>query len=423
MNLPTYRLSAHAFAALASGGGGQEAVAVLAAAEYCKHVILVNGVLSAAEGSPHYADALEGYDLLAAAWRASPAAVEPVIAYPAVGAWALRTILAMRTGGAAEAAGPGDLRAVAAAAAIRAGLDVEIEVPVRDGHVALPSLGTAILSGDPRRAVAVRTGPDRAMVGSISVRDGEPGWRALPRVGTGPLNVVIDDLHPFRMPGATDLSPPIADPAVWERVLRDAWRILEIDHPDTAAEVAAAVSVIVPRSPTSHLAVSSSSPEVFGTIAMSLPPDPVSGAEFLVHEVQHLKLGALLDVVRLTLPDDGRRYYAPWRDDPRPLNGLLQGTYAFLGVTGFWRQRRLMGRADATDLVFAHRLYTVTMAVDTLGSSGRLSHAGLEFVGHMERTLATWRGDRVPAAERARARQLAQEHQARWESAHGTLPR
>jgi len=31
----------------------------------------------------------------------------------------------------------------------------------------------------------------------------------------------------------------------------------------------------------------------------------------LTHEVQHVKLCAVLDIVRLTLPDDGRRYYAP----------------------------------------------------------------------------------------------------------------
>jgi hypothetical protein len=40
------------------------------------------------------------------------------------------------------------------------------------------------------------------------------------------------------------------------------------------------------------------------------------------------------------MPDDGHRYYVPWRDDPRPISGLLQGAYAYLGVTGFWRTRR-----------------------------------------------------------------------------------
>lgn len=35
-----------------------------------------------------------------------------------------------------------------------------------------------------------------------------------------------------------------------------------------------------------------------------------------------------------------RRYYAPWRDHPRPAVGLLQGAYAHVGVTEFWWRRR-----------------------------------------------------------------------------------
>lgn len=59
----------------------------------------------------------------------------------------------------------------------------------------------------------------------------------------------------------------------------------------------------------------------------------------MAHELQQLKRSALLDVAALTEPDD-RRCYAPWRDDPRPVSGLLQGAYAFLGVSSFRRTRR-----------------------------------------------------------------------------------
>ena len=49
-------------------------------------------------------------------------------------------------------------------------------------------------------------------------------------------------------------------------------------------------------------------------------------AAALVHEVQHSKLNAVIDIVPLVRPGVGhRRYYAPWRDDPRPPAGLLQG--------------------------------------------------------------------------------------------------
>jgi HEXXH motif-containing protein len=146
---------------------------------------------------------------------------------------------------------------------------------------------------------------------------------------------------------------------------------------------------------------------------MSLPPDPVICAVTLVHEVQHVKLGALLDFVTLTRPDDGRRYYAPWRDDPRPLHGLLQGTYAHLGVSGFWRrQREVSGGSKLADVEFARWRAATALAVQTLRSSGQLTSRGLEFVSGIGGTLDPWLEEPVPDEAMTLARQAAESHRA-----------
>src|SRR5581483_10387130 len=135
--------------------------------------------------------------------------------------------------------------------------------------------------------------------------------------------------------------------------------------------------------------VSSSSPETFGTVAMSRQPDRYTCAVTLVHEVQHLKLSALLDLVPLTLPDDGQRYYAPWRTDPRPASSLLQGAYAFLGVSGFWRRLRQAAAQTAVrqraDAEFARWRAAAAQTVTTLRSTGRLTAAGQDFTAEMAR--------------------------------------
>ena len=59
-----------------------------------------------------------------------------------------------------------------------------------------------------------------------------------------------------------------------------------------------------------------------------------------MHEFQHVKLGAILDLYDLCDPADRELYYAPWREDMRPLEGLLQGTYAHLAVCEYWRTRQ-----------------------------------------------------------------------------------
>lgn len=411
MDLAHHRLARGVLAALASGGGGREAVQELAAAELSKHLLLLAGVLNAAPDGERRRLAQTGFDVLSQAWHLDRGAVETVIRFPSVGTWALHAI---------RTAQPSGMLAVAAAAAIRAGLAIDIEIPVCNDQVLLPSLGMASVSGPVTR---VRTGGGRATVGDVEV-PGDPhqdaaGWRGLHRVRAGAFDVLIDDLDPFRLPGLQDLAQSVPTQS-WETALRDAWHLLESHHPEAATEVAAGISAIVPRrSPRSGL-VSTSSPQSFGAVGLSLPPDPVTGAETLVHETQHLKLGALQHIVTLTLPEDGQRFYAPWRDDPRPLGGLLQGTYAHLSVTGFWRrQRRFPSGARKAEAEYARWREATSLGIDAIRSSGRLTPEGTAFVDGMADTIGAWRAEPVPARAEAEAREAADAHHARYVAAYG----
>lgn len=422
MTLTADRLSAGTFAALAAGGGGEAAIRELAAAELEKHALLLSGLVAEAteRGHPQREQAREGYELLIEAARIDSVAAERVIGHPSVGAWARHALLALRGLPCLPGAEPGWMRAVGAAAAIGAGLDAEITVPATGGVVILPSLGAAATTDV---GAVVRT---RAVsVGTVALPD-DPhsdglGWRGLRRVRAGALDVLIDDIDPFRMPAAGDLAS-LRDEA-WDRVLAEAWLVLAAHHPESAAEIATGIRVVVPRARPAHGAVSSSAPEVFASIAMSLPSDPVACAETLTHEMQHIKLGALIDLAPLTMPDDGRRYYAPWREDPRPLGGLLQGAYAYLGVSGFWRrQRKVRGFRERGDTAYARWREAIRISIQVLQSSGGLRQAGLDFTEGMAATLEGWDSDVILPRSLDNARHEAVEHRRRWERAHGHIP-
>jgi HEXXH motif-containing protein len=199
--------------------------------------------------------------------------------------------------------------------------------------------------------------------------------------------------------------------------LRAAWSVIPAA---SAAEVAAIVRVIVPYQGPEHGHVSTSSPQVFGTVAMSRHPDRYTCAETLVHETQHLKLCALLDLVALTRPDDGQRYYAPWRPDPRPASGLLQGAYAFLGVSGFWREQRQAAPEQETrqraHAEFARWRDGAATVAGTLLGSGQLTGSGTVFVETMASVLEDWRREPVPPAALDVARRQAACHRAQWQA-------
>jgi uncharacterized protein len=419
VNAAHHRMPRALFEELARGGGGLAAVTELGAAQHSRHLILLRGVRESARPDDRFA--AHGYDLLARVQHAAPHAAEAVIRHPSVGAWALRTLRGDRTLPGAE---PGGLAVVAAAAAIRARLPAEIEVPVTDGRVMLPGLGLATAVGD---AAVIRTSPPSVSFAGqhVTLDQESAGWQGLRKIRAGELYILIDDLDPFRMPTADNLASRLsaAETAEWEAALRDAWPLLA---PDNAAEIAAAVRVVVPCAapPAGH--VSSSSPENFGAIAMSRQPDRYTCAATLVHEVQHQKLSALLDLVTLTMPDDGRRYYAPWRSDPRPVSSLLQGAYAFLGVSGFWRRQRHApddhGIKHHAETEFARWRAASARVVRTLLASGRLTSAGQAFVGEMGRVLGAWQREPVPANAIALARREAEVHLARWQADNGPVP-
>jgi len=417
-----------AFDAIAAGGGGTDAIRELARSQYSKHLLLLRGVLQAAEavGDAQARPAREGYDLLAAVQNYDPFVAEATIRYPSVGAWAQRTLRALQANVAEPGARPAGLCAVAAAAAVRAGMAAEAEVPPIAGTVVLPSLGAAVVDGSTAivrssvGAADVRSAHGRVEIPPDPHHDG-PGWLGLRRIHVGEFSATLDDLDPFRMPAVPGLAPRLnpREAAAWTRAIERGWRLLAANHPSVAAEVAAAIAVIVPLGGAVHGQDSSSSRETFAAIALSQPPDPYTCAVTFAHEVQHLKLCALLDVVDLTHPDDGRRFYAPWRPDPRPIDGLLQGAYAYLGVSGFWRTERHLTAGPMrmrANREFALWRAGVARVIDTLQESGRLTAAGRDFVQGMSKTVSAWQHESVPAEAGAAAYRQAESHLSRWES-------
>jgi hypothetical protein len=169
------------------------------------------------------------------------------------------------------------------------------------------------------------------------------------------------------------------------------------------------------RTDLTNRGVTATSVDAFGAMALSVPADAMALAVGLVHEFQHAKLGALMDLVTLHENDD-RRYYAPWRDDPRPLGGLLHGAYAFLGVTDFWRVRRHHDdeHRGYAEFEFARWRERVSRVIDVLAGSGRLTDDGMTFLAGMRTTVDGWWDEPVSTEAASLARQAADDHRLSW---------
>jgi uncharacterized protein len=113
----------------------------------------------------------------------------------------------------------------------------------------------------------------------------------------------------------------------------------------------------------------------------------------LVHEFQHSKLGALLDLLDLIPAGTDDRIMVGWRPVPRPIEAALQGTYAHLGIADVWR-RRAERRPDDPDAAANFRMYRdwTATAIAELRTGNRLTSTGARFVDRMAATVSGWPG-------------------------------
>ncbi len=433
------------FDALAAGRGGPDTVRFLRRTEYSRRLLLLRALLDTAARTPGALGPLPSVDsaweTLTAAQEQAPEEFRELLLHPQVGSWlghGLRRLRHTAWGDGPLWSDLGQVYALCAVAALRAGLPLTATVPLRDGAVMFPGLGLAVLPGRPALGtaeVAVAAGrltvePHREAVGPPAGPPGDaPGWLALrglhARVAGRPVECRLDDVDPYRDLG--DPLPPArlapGTAARWQDGFARAVGVLEACDPEAAEALAVGLRSLTPVDPSpTGVVLSASSGDAFGGLLTSLPPDPVTFAVTLVHEFQHTKLGALLHL--LTLERDGgeERHHAPWRDDPRPLSGLLQGAYAFLGITDFWSRhldRTPAAERAPAEFEFALARRQTREAVRTLAADPALTAHGHRFVAGMGARLDAWETDgRVRPGVDAWAALAADDHRTEWRIRH-----
>lgn len=368
---PAHRLSAGDLRALADPAAMPPVVDTLVRAQRSKHRLWLAAIMrEAARTVPaEYHSVLEpAYLLLATAERDDPRAVSRPIDSAQFGGWAADCLGGLRTYGTA------------------------------------PSLSRLA-------DFAVDAAPDPNLPRLAAQADGLR------------FEVLLDDRDPH-LDRYGLARQPVTAPAEWQDMLVRAWAVLVTGHRELATLLPAVVSTLVPlqqRAPPGR-PVSSTVASCFGAIALSLPDDPVDMAETLVHEFHHAVLSAAMDVTALIHRDRADALtYAPWREDARPVGALLQGCYAHLGITGFWRRLREYGSpADRfhADVEFARWRVSTTRATDVLLSAGILTGAGHILVRTMRATLADWLAEPVLARARRDADELSARHHALWIQRH-----
>jgi uncharacterized protein len=334
-------------------------------------------------------------------------AVNEVLGHPYVRPWAEQCLRAGARSDEGSSQPPeeaviGHLAAIAASAAIRAGVLTEIDMPVRAGYAHLPTLGRLRVGSAGRATVAADTAGFEVRAASGKWRidlgdpDSVPEWEPVRDLRAGGLSVRLEDTDPYRDCHQWPVAPRLsaASVAAWREQFAIAWDRIEGDYPGYAASLAAGLSTIMPlANDVPGRELSAAARPAFGAVGAALPADGETLALLLIHEFQHVKLGAMLDLFDFYEAIPGQRFHVLWRDDPRPIEPVIQGTYAHLGVTDYWRIRRhqVGGEAGAEAVrQFARWRMATAEAIETVAGSGALTALGVRFVAGMRTTIQPW---------------------------------
>ncbi len=265
-----------------------------------------------------------------------------------------------------------------------------------------PGAATLVTDG---KAVTVRIGDDCWEILNADLLSGEPAaiasfgaggpadWQPVRTLTADGLTVVLEDTDPYRdchqWPAADRLTD--AEVAQWQQHFPAAWQEIKRDFPAYAPAIRAGLNVLMPMSPAPPgRDVSAAARQAFGAIATALPADATTLALLIMHEFQHVKLGAVLDLYDLYDPADDRLYHAPWREDKRPLEGFCRARTRTCRV-------QVLARPSAGDR--RRRGRSGWQAIPALGRgiparrsrpwrrSGSLTALGMRFVAEMRRSV------------------------------------
>ena len=138
-------------------------------------------------------------------------------------------------------------------------------------------------------------------------------------------------------------------------------------------------SVQVLRQPDPEIDVSYSHPAVPFSIFVTVceensPLAALRVAEAVLHETMHLHLTLLEAVVDLVLPGSSALYYSPWREEDRPVRGVLHGLFVFRAVHDFYTACLAASEHSLNERDYmATRIHAIKQEISSLNSFSEVS--------------------------------------------------
>jgi hypothetical protein len=147
--------------------------------------------------------------------------------------------------------------------------------------------------------------------------------------------IFAKDISLFEEEYSERISTETSNDIFLSKLISKSLELIEVAMPHLYSQMISFIRYYIPMDAPNQLTHNSMSVKYLsGVIFISSAYNDFRLAEALVHEYHHNELYLLQETESLFKHND-ELYYSPFREDPRPLNGLFHAVYVFSGVAEF----------------------------------------------------------------------------------------
>jgi len=166
--------------------------------------------------------------------------------------------------------------------------------------------------------------------------------------------------HAFNMPALGAVAEAVAAGVEFQwqqaKLAQRTLAALARHDPETFAQFKVAIHAVALKPQGCGNTFNTSHSQFPGAFTASAANNPLTLADDFIHEFHHNRLFAIEERGTFFADNDAfdaARFYSPWRDDPRPLHGILHAVYVFTRVCRFWLHVYRDGDLSAADRSYA----------------------------------------------------------------------
>lgn len=176
----------------------------------------------------------------------------------------------------------------------------------------------------------------------------------------------------------------------FDQAIKDSCSIIRGIDKNLSSKIELFIKYVYPiTTPSQDIHNSFSSYDFPGIIFLSMHKIPLVLGEAIIHEFYHNEMNVFMQIdCRKLFHENKKEFYSPWRNDPRPIFGLLHAIYVFTGILLFYDKYYSLTQKSSIFSIILSIYFKLTLALSQITDQDLTDH-GILLINSITSKLET----------------------------------